>query len=105
MKKAPETKDQQAIEAAKEKRRSYARAYYAAHKDKLKDAVRRCRAKKAAAKHAIAPSKKAAKPTPAQKQLAKLQKQLAKAQAKLAAAKDAVAAIKAQVKEAKVKKA
>ena len=45
MKKTPETEDQQAIEAAKEKRRSYARAYYAAHKDKLKDAVRRCRAK------------------------------------------------------------
>ena len=41
------------LDAAKIKRREYARAYYAAHKDKMKDAVKKCRAKKAVAKKAL----------------------------------------------------
>ena len=31
------------LNEAKIKRREYARAYYAAHKDKMKDAVKKCR--------------------------------------------------------------
>ena len=45
------------LDEAKIKRREYARAYYAAHKDKMKDAVKKCRAKKIMAKKVLAEAK------------------------------------------------
>ena len=45
------------LDEAKIKRREYARAYYAAHKDKMKDAVKRCLAKKAMAKKVLVDAK------------------------------------------------
>lgn len=45
------------LDEAKIKRREYARAYYAAHKDKMKDAVKKCQAKKAMAKKVLAEAK------------------------------------------------
>lgn len=115
-------------EQRKAKRNEYARAYYAAHKEACKAAVKRCNEKKRAlagkkpaskgkAHHAICQDKPAAKkqakkvlkPTAEQKHLAKLQKLLAKSEAKLAqiagkaaAQKAEVKQIKAGVKEAKV---
>ena len=41
------------LDKAKIKRHEYARAYYAAHKDKMKGAVKKCRGKKVMAKKAL----------------------------------------------------
>ena len=111
-------------------RRAYARAYYAAHKDKMIAAVRVSQAKRA--KAAKKPAKKDAKPAAkemtamhaicpakvADKALAKLQKSLQKAEQKVSemrakldeakllvqAAKDAVKARKAELKALKAAK-
>ena len=115
-------------------RRAYARAYYAAHKDKMIAAVRVSQAKraKAAKKPAKKDAKPAAKPAAkemtamhaicpakvADKALAKLQKSLQKAEQKVSemrakldeakllvqAAKDAVKARKAELKALKAAK-